>query len=375
MKKYLPLIIRFIVLVVLILFIVLITILKTNPDICEAFMRGPGRAYALVMSKLSSIVGFSLTEFFYILLFLGVIYLLVLTFKNLFKKNWLIAGHRFLDAALIVTLMFSFYTYSCEMAYNRKELPLPYYENEVLRTEHVAIYNFFADDCNDCISQLDFNDNGDVRPHMSFNEIVNEVKKSYAIIDGNDYYHSHFGNVKPMASSPLFREFQITGVDYSPLAEANINILDTVSDWPLVIAHELAHTKGVMREDDANKLAFYICLNSDHPYLRYSAYCSYFYQLEAMTTSYYLTDEEKQDLHTIDNALYKTRRYVYDYWKKHDLLGDIADFFNNLYIKASGVEEGTSSYSGGTEYHHDPTTSKLIPSLYQKLFFDKYYHS
>ena len=375
MKKYLPLIIRFAILVVLIIFIVLITILKANPDLCEAFMRGPGRAYALVMSKLSSIVGFSLTELAYILLFIGVIYLLVLTIKNLVKKNWLIAGHRFLDAALIVTLMFSFYTYSCEMAYNRKELPLPYYENEVLRTEHVAIYNYFADDCNDCISQLDFNDNGDVRPHVSFNEIVKEVKKSYAIIDGNDYYHSHFGNVKPMASSPLFREFQITGVDYSPLAEANINVLDTVSDWPLVIAHELAHTKGVMREDDANKLAFYICLNSDHPYLRYSAYCSYFYQLEAMTTSYYLTDEEKQDLHPIDNALYKTRRYVYDYWKKHDLLGDMADFFNNLYIKASGVEEGTSSYQGGTEYHHDPTTSKLIPSLYQKLFFDKYYRS
>ena len=359
MKKYLPLIIRFAILVVLIIFIVLITILKANPDLCEVFMRGPGRAYALVMSKLSSIVGFSITELAYILLFIGVIYLLVLTIKNLVKKNWLIAGHRFLDAALIVTLMFSFYTYSCEMAYNRKELPLPYYENEVLRTEHVAIYNYFADDCNDCISQLDFNDNGDVRPHLSFNEIVKEVKKSYAIIDGNDYYHSHFGNVKPMASSPLFREFQITGVDYSPLAEANINILDTVSDWPLVIAHELAHTKGVMREDDANKLAFYICLNSDYPYLRYSAYCSYFYQLEAMTTSYYLTDEEKQDLHPIDNALYKTRRYVYDYWKKHDLLGDMADFFNNLYIKASGVEEGTSSYQGGTEYHHDPTTPHL----------------
>ena len=375
MKKYLPLIIRFAILVVLIVFIVLITILKANPDLCEAFMRGPGRAYALVMSKLSSIVGFSITEFAYILLFIGVIYLLVLTLKNLVKKNWLIAGHRFLDAALIVMLMFSFYTYSCEMAYNRKELPLPYYENEVLRTEHVAIYNYFADDCNDCISQLDFNDNGDVRPHVSFNEIVKEVKKSYAIIDGNDYYHSHFGNVKPMASSPLFREFQITGVDYSPLAEANINILDTVSDWPLVIAHELAHTKGVMREDDANKLAFYICLNSDHPYLRYSAYCSYFYQLEAMTTSYYLTDEEKQTLHPIDSALYKTRRYVYEFWKKHNLLGDIGDFFNNLYIKASGVEEGTSSYQGGTEYQHDPTTSKLIPSLYQKLFFDKYYRS
>ena len=82
MKKFLPLIIRFSVLVVLILFIIIITILKVNPDICEAFMRGPGRAYAYVMSKITSIVGFSLTELAYILLFIGVIYLLFLTFIN-----------------------------------------------------------------------------------------------------------------------------------------------------------------------------------------------------------------------------------------------------------------------------------------------------
>ncbi len=375
MKKFIPLFVRIGLAILMIAFIVVITLLKANPDICESFMRGPGRTYALVMSKISAIVPFSLTELCYICLFIGVIYLLVLTIMYLIKKKFLIAGHRFLDACLTVLLMFSFYTYSCEMAYNRKEMPLPYYENEVLREEHVDIYNYFADDVNYCISQLEFHENGDVRPKMSFEEIVKQVKESYAIIDGNDYYHSHFGNAKVMASSALFTEFQITGVDYSPLAEANINVFNTNSDLPLTIAHELAHTKGVMREDDANKLAFYICLNSEYPYLRYSAYSAYFYQLEAMTTSYYLTDEERADLHPIDNALYKTRRYVYDYWQKHDLLGDIADFFNNLYIKASGVEEGTSSYNGGTEYHHDPTTSKLIPSLYQKLFFDKYYRS
>ena len=375
MKKFIPLFVRIGLAILMVAFIVIITLLKANPDICESFMRGPGRVYALIMSKISAIVPFSLTEFCYICLFIGVIYLLVLTIMCLVKKKFIIAGHRFLDACLTVLLMFSFYTYSCEMAYNRKEMPLPYYENEVLREEHVDIYNYFADDVNYCISQLEFHENGDVRPKMSFEEIVKQVKESFAIIDGNDYYHSHFGNAKVMAFSALFTEFQITGVDYSPLAEANINVFNTNSDLPLTIAHELAHTKGVMREDDANKLAFYICLNSEYPYLRYSAYSAYFYQLEAMTTNYYLTEEERADLHPIDNALYKTRRYVYDYWQKHDLLGDIADFFNNLYIKASGVEEGTSSYNGGTEYHHDPTTSKLIPSLYQKLFFDKYYRS
>ena len=71
--------------------------------------------------------------------------------------------------------------------------------------------------------------------------------------------------------------------------------------------------------------------------------------------------------------LNKTRNYEYKFWKDHDLLGDIGNWINDLYIKSSGVKEGTTSYSGGTTYEHDPTTSKLIPSLYQKLFFDKYY--
>ena len=95
--------------------------------------------------------------------------------------------------------------------------------------------------------------------------------------------------------------------------------------------------------------------------------------MEGIVTSYYLTDEERENLHPIDNAFYKTRNYVYNFWQKHDLLGDIGDFINDLYLKMSGTKEGTTSYQGGTSYEHDPLTSKLIPSLYQKLFFEKYY--
>lgn len=373
MKKYWPLIRRCIYVSVLIIFIVVFAILKNYPDICEAITRGPSRVYTLVMSKISGILPTSLTELFFILLVVGVGILLVLTIINLVKKKFLIAAHRFLEGAIIVLLSISLYNFSCECAYNRKAIPLPYYEGEVERTEHVNIFNYFADDVNACVNSLEFKSNGDVKATLNFDEIVKEVKKAYAIIEGNDYYHAHFGNAKPMASSFIYTEFQITGVTYSPLSEANINVLNTMSNIPLTIAHELAHTKGVMREDDANKLAFYVCLNSEHPFLRYSAYCSYFYQIEGMVTSYYLTDEEKQDLHKIDDAFYKTRSYVYKFWQEHDLLGDIGDFINDLYLKMSGTKEGTSSYQGGTSYEHDPTTSKLIPSLYQKIFFEKYY--
>lgn len=373
MKKYLPTIIRGAIILLLVITLIVFAILKTNPAICEAWSRGFSRFIGLVSSTLTGWIPFSLTEISFILLALGLIALLVIGIIELKRKKWIASIHRVLEMAFILLLSFNLYTVSCEFAYKRDEMPLPYYANEVERTEHIDIYNYFANDVNYCISQLDFKETGEVKSHMSLSALAKEVKKAYGIIKGNDYFAGHSGGVKPMISSFIYREFQITGVTYSPLGEANINVLNTETNLPLTVAHELAHTKGVMREDDANKLAFYVCLNSEHPYLRYSAYSAYFYQIEAMTTSYYLTAEEKTNLITIDTTINKTRSYEYKFWKEHDLLGDIGDWINDLYIKSSGVKEGTTSYSGGTTYEHDPTTSKLIPSLYQKLFFDKYY--
>ena len=373
MKKYLSTIIRAGMLFILIVLLIVLSILKNNPEICEAMTRGFSRMTNGVMSAITSWVPFSLTELLFVLLVAGIIFLLVQIIRGLIKKQYRASIHRAIEIAAIIFLSIDLYTLSCEFAYNREQLPLPYYANDIERTEHIPIYNYFAEDINLCISSLEFDENGEVKTEMSLEDISNEVIKAYSIIEGNDYYASYFGGVKPMLSSFIYREFQITGVTYSPLMEANINTLNTQSNLPLTIAHELAHTKGVMREDDANQLAFYVCLNSEHPYLRYSAYVSYYYQLAAMVTSYYLTEEEMAYVTPIDATLNKTRRYVYEYWQSHDLLGDIGEFFNDLYIKMSGVKEGTISYSGGSTYEHDPLTSKLIPSLYQRLFFEKYY--
>ena len=373
MKKYLSSIIRGAIVLLLVVSLIVLSALKSNPEICEAMTRGVSRFIVSVSSTLTGWISVSVTEEFFIFLVLGIITLVVIAIIELKRKKWRASIHRVLEIAGILLLSFNLYTLSCEFAYNREEMPLPYYENEVAREEHVDIFNYFANDVNYCITQLEFKENGDVKSTMSLKELANEVKKAYKIIEGNDYFASHFGGVKPMASSFIYREFQITGVTYSPLGEANINILNTTTNLPLTVAHELAHTKGVMREDDANKLAFYVCLNSEHPYLRYAAYSAYFYQIEAMTSTYYLTAEERTNLVAVEPMLNKTRNYEYKFWKDHDLLGDIGNWINDLYIKSSGVKEGTTSYSGGTTYEHDPTTSKLIPSLYQKLFFDKYY--
>ena len=373
MKKLLHFFIRIGILFLLLGILIMVSLFKKNPEVCESLTRGISRFYGSIVTKVSGVVPFSLTEVFFVsIVGLGIL-LLIFAIINLIKLRFFKALYRVMDIAIIALLTISVYDFSCEFAYHRQEIPLPYYQGDVQREEHVDIYNYFADDLNYCVSQLEFKENGDVKTSMSLKEITNEVKKAYSIIEGNSYYHPFFGSVKPMVSSFIYREFQITGVTFASLGEANINTLNTQTDIPFTVAHELAHTKGVMREDDANKLAFYVCLNSEHPYLRYASYVAFFSQLEGMTSSYYLTDEEKIELHPVNDAFYKTRNHEYKYWQEHDLLGDIGDWVNDLYIKMSGVKEGTSSYSGGTNYEHDPTTSKLIPSLYQKLFFEKYY--
>ena len=372
MKKFLGVIIRgSIVLTLLAVLLVFISI-RNNPEVCESITRGFARFYGSFMSKIDEVIPFSLTELFFVLLAIGGVILLVSAILKLIRFKIFSSLCRVLDIAVIALLTIDVYHLTCQFSYNRKEMPLPLYEGEVNREEHVDIYNYFADDLNSCVALLEFDKNGDVKTSMSLKDITNEVKKAYSIVT-DDYFHPYFGGVKGMLSSFIYREFQITGVTFSPFAEANINTLNTHSNIPLTVAHELAHTKGVMREDDANKLAFYVCLNSDHPYLRYCAYVSYFSQIEGIASSYYLTDEERGNLHSIDSAFYKNRSYEYKFWQEHDLFGDIGEWINNLYIKSSGVEEGTSSYSSGTQYEHDPTTSKLIPSLYQKMFFEKYY--
>ena len=371
-RKLRAIIFKSLVIVILVLAIVLIAVLKKNPEVAEAMTRGFSRGYVQVASSISGAVPFlSFMELMAVIFFIVIVLLLVLIIRDLIKIRPLKAVSKLLTIPVMILTVVALYSLSCEMAYNRKEMPLPYYENEVDRTEFVDIYNYFADDLNYCVTQLEFDENGDVKGY-DLNETTKLVKEAYAIVT-DDYFASYFGAVKPMMSSFVYLEFQITGVSFNAFGEANINTMNTKANYPITIAHELAHTKGVMREDDANKLAFYVCLNSESPYLRYSAYTSYFYQMRSMVSSSYLTESERENLHPLDPAYNKTQSYIYNFWKKHNLLEDIGNWFNNLYIKSSGVPEGTSSYSGGTEHEFDPTTNKLKPSLYQKLYFEKYY--
>lgn len=347
--------------------------LKANPATAEEWTRGYVRMVVQYPILASAYVPVSITEIAAALLVLILLILVIQFLVNLFKGHGVKAINKLLLAGVLVMLPVTLYFFSCQLAYNREDIPLPFYEDPVASTEFVDIYNSYANDINSIITnELEFEDNGEIKWDVDLATLAADVIAAHSFAD-DDYYHPFIGNVKGMYSSALFTELQITGLAFAPFGEANINTLNTKIGLPLTIAHELAHTRGVMREDDASQLAFYVCLNSEAPYLRYSAYAATFYQLEAMVSETYITAAERENLVPLDPTFNLSRGYVNSYWAEHDLLGDIGDQINDLYIKSSGIEEGTDSYQGGTQIETNPETLELIPSLYQKLYFEKYY--
>ena len=352
---------------------IVFAILKANSDFAEWYTNNISRYYYQAMGFLTRYIPFSLTEMFFVFLFVSGVIVIVKLIIDLVHKRW---GDSLKRAGIVANMVFStilVYALSCEMAYNRKPIDLPYYEAEVDSAEFKDIYNYYADDLNYCISQLTFDDNGNVHNNLSFKEISELVHKSVSSCIDSGYFFSTEVYAKQMVSSLIYRELGLTGVTFGPLAESNVNCLATNLEIPVTIAHEIAHTKGVMREDDANQFAFYVCLNSEHPYLRFSAYAIYFYQLSLMTSSAYISEEDIASLHKLENNYYYSRIYAANYWKEHNLLQKFGDWINSFYIESSGIPSGTGSYSGGTEVHPDPVTLKLVPSKYQKLFFNHYY--
>jgi hypothetical protein len=347
--------------------------LKANPATAEEWTRGYVRMIVQYPIMASAYVPISITEIAAVLIAIVLLILVVQFLVNLFKGRGVKAINKLLLAGVFVLVPVTLYFFSCQLAYNREDIPLPFHQDPVASSEFVDIYNYYADDINNIIANdLEFEANGEIKSDFDLATLTDEVIAAHSIAD-DDYYHPFVGNVKGMLSSPLFTELQITGLAFAPFGEANINTLNTKIGLPLTIAHELAHTRGVMLEDDASQLAFYVCLNSDSPYLRYSAYAATFYQLEVMVSETYISAAERENLHPIDTTFNLSRNYVNSYWAEHDLLGDIGDKINDLYIKSSGIEDGTDSYNGGTQIETDPVTLELVPSLYQKLYFEKYY--
>jgi len=136
----------------------------------------------------------------------------------------------------------------------------------------------------------------------------------------------------------------IAGVYSFFTGEANVNTNFPDYTIPFTVAHELAHQRGIAREDEANFVAFLVCKESDDPYIRYSGYLNLF---EYVSSALYSADQElyakvASTLNT--DVRYELMAYSKFFDKYRDsVAADVSGAVNDAYLKLQGTE-GTRSY-------------------------------
>jgi len=81
-----------------------------------------------------------------------------------------------------------------------------------------------------------------------------------------------FSDPKPLALSRLASWAGVNGFYIPFTGEVTYNTDIPPIELPMTIAHHKAHQRGYAREDEANFVAYIVCINSTDPYVRYSGY-------------------------------------------------------------------------------------------------------
>ncbi len=189
-----------------------------------------------------------------------------------------------------------------------------------------------------------YTDDFSIMPY-TLNEMNGHLSDAYrTFADDHDFIAHTDSRVKPVLLSEAMSYMHITGVYSFFTGEANINVNFPNYTIPYTAAHELAHQRGIAREDEANFVAFLVCIGSDDPYIRYSGYLNlYEYVANALwsadRTLYYkavahLNDEVKAEM-TAYNKFYD--RY------KDSTISQVSSNINNSYLQSQGTP-GTKSY-------------------------------
>ena len=189
-----------------------------------------------------------------------------------------------------------------------------------------------------------YTDDFSIMPY-SLDEMNDKLADAYGTFADEHAWITHVNSrVKPVLISEVMSYMHITGVYSFFTGEANINVNFPDYTIPYTAAHELAHQRGIAREDEANFVAFLVCIGSDDPYIRYSGYLNvYEYVANALWSAdkdlYYkavahLNREVKSEM-TAYNRFYDKYR--------ESTVSQVSSTINNSYLQSQGTP-GTKSY-------------------------------
>ncbi len=143
---------------------------------------------------------------------------------------------------------------------------------------------------------------------------------------------------------PIFARLGISGI-FSPFTgEPHFNGGTPACQWPFVALHEIAHQRGFAREDEANFLAWWLCISSGNEHYRYSG------NLAALSLALgaIWRDDPEFAADFVDNLPGHVRsdmRAVQGFWQRYrSPVRAVGTKLNDVYLKSQGQSHGVRSY-------------------------------
>ncbi len=151
--------------------------------------------------------------------------------------------------------------------------------------------------------------------------------------------------LKPVLASRAMSYTHITGVYTYFTGEANVNVHFPDYSLCYTAAHELAHQRGIARENEANFIAFLVCSGAENAYVRY---CGYLNMLEYVMNALYHADEVGYFavVDALDPRIVGELRAFDEFFDsyRNSFISGVSDAVNDTYLKLNGNEAGSESY-------------------------------
>ena len=195
-------------------------------------------------------------------------------------------------------------------------------------------------------ADVDFGENGASVMPYDLSEMNSHLMTSYDALSEKTALLSTFPTrVKPVLLSEAMSYTHITGVYTFFTGEANVNVHFPDYTIPYTAAHELAHQRGIAREDEANLVAYLVCRESDDPYIRYSGTLGlYEYLLSALAKA----DRElyRESYLALPESIKGEERAYAEFFEPYrdSTASKISSATNDAYLKGQGESAGTKSY-------------------------------
>jgi hypothetical protein len=218
--------------------------------------------------------------------------------------------------------------------------------DEVTAAELTKTAKILVEKVNGAAKHVAFGDGGFSKMPYDIQGLNERLLAAYApAIEKYPFIGAYGAGVKPVMLSRAMSYTHVTGVYSYYTGEANLNVDFPDYTLPFTAAHEMAHQRGMAREEEANFVAFLVLSESTDPYLQYSGYLNL---LEYVGSALYRADREAYlaVMGELSPAvLAELRAYAAFFRPLSDSAASkVSDTVNDAYLKLNGNEAGTASY-------------------------------